>query len=303
MNDHEPSLHLMKFCKSVGHYCSLDSALKILEARSIRFSPLSNMNDPWESRKRRFGTLKPTCTEQEKMACAVDSLADAVNLNIKLFCGTHNWCQPEFEHHILNPWQAPGAYDDPVGSFSTKDFDSRHFNQPTKFNPTDALCWARMRMWDHYGHQRQGACLVFDRDELAKSVHDSFPLSCSGHVFYTSGSQRLTTRHSRVFQPTQATDDCHDAIRHHIDFHIKDLAMVKDGDWSNENEFRVVVYDTSSTSFVDVEFGTSLKAIVLGLDVEPTLIPAALRWANGIPIFRTEWDDNFGRMNLGSLCE
>ncbi len=237
------------------------------------------------------------------MACAVDSLADAVTLNIKMFCATHNWCQPEFGLDISNPRQVPGVYDDPIGSFSTKDFDSRHFNQPTEFNATDALCWDRMRMWDHYGHQRQGVCLVFDRDELAKSVYGSFPFSCSGHVFYTSGLQRLTTSNSRIFQPTHPTEDSHDAIRRHIDFHIKDLAMVKDGDWSNENEFRVIVYDTSSTLFVDVEFGTSLKAIVLGLDVEPTLIPAALRWANGIPIFRTEWDDNFGRMNLGRLYE
>ena len=87
----------------VGHYCSIESALKILSSGKVRFSPMSHMNDPWESVKRQFVFFERSIPSPPP----VEALANALNTHLKFFCASHNWQQSDCSPHITDPWMNP----------------------------------------------------------------------------------------------------------------------------------------------------------------------------------------------------
>lgn len=157
--------------------------------------------------------------------------------------------------------------------------------------------WARARMWHQYAAKHTGACLVFDRTELLEAVdhqlpHEDGDLFTWGKVAYRD--QRLTIP---LLVPTlaevgieAALDDL--SVRRGAAGH---LYLTKNTDWESEQEFRIVVVrwnvaDNSVDQPIDVAFGTTLRAIVLG-DRFTGDIVAMLADRDGVDALRCRWGD------------
>ena len=190
-----------KLFDNVGHYCSLETALKILQSGEIRFSPMAEMNDPWESDVRDVYIFAPRTDEEAATLPAAMKLRDSIKRHLKLLCCCCSWRQPKHPDHEGRPWHAEGRFVHPKGCFTSNKLDPRFINQQSNLSVQHNFCWQRMRMWDQYGEKRTGACLLFDRNDLAKIIHEKFPYSTRGQVFYTTPAQRVSAAEAYVFDP------------------------------------------------------------------------------------------------------
>ena len=59
-----------------------------------------------------------------------------------------------------------------------------------------------------------------------------------------------------------------------------------------------MIYCNETDGKVAIEFGPALKAIVLGLRFEQSLLPSVVHFANSIPIYKPEWDKQLGLLQI-----
>jgi len=127
--------------------------------------------------------------------------------------------------------------------------------------------WARARMWHQYAGDHTGAVLVFDSERLIQQVEwfAQGDRVVSGPVAYADRPLHL------VF-PLQDVrgDGLAGAVTALRDTRIHELFFTKNQDWASEREFRIVVLGEPDKPPLDVEFGDSLVAVVLGETFPPT---------------------------------
>ena len=143
--------------------------------------------------------------------------------------------------------------------------------------------WGRARMWYQYARDHTGAVLVFDKGALLAALDEARQMA-DGDVFAVSPVKyqdrafrlRLTGAYRTVEEIRDALDDLTGSGRD-----IADLYFTKNSDWASETEFRVVVLlwnpdGTRSFTPLDLSYGSSLRAIVLGerFDGSDWLTPA-----------------------------
>ena len=221
------------------HYTSREAFLSyILPSLRLRMSRFRNVNDPRESRQWVCTLMVP----DDLMGAEWDVLAlssrftDHMKSNAKLLCVTR---------------------DDPDLAI---DRSSHMYGR----------AYAHPSMWDRYGGQHGGVCLMLD----AKELHRSVELASSGRGELFSGpvayaDQPATESAAYTLWANTLNDQGETTVfdQHQRD-HREALYFSKASDWASEFEYRWVLLDGSDDD-VYVDIGNCLRGVVLGEDFPP----------------------------------
>lgn len=144
-------------------------------------------------------------------------------------------------------------------------------------------------MWSHYGEQYQGVCLVFDKNELIKTISEIFSSE-------KLKAEKITYKLKKPVQfneseetgylnnvPIMTGENYHE--RNDIFDHrnkllwklllkknrYRDIFFRKNRQWRSENEFRILIYDkrtldelTTKNENLLIPFGKALLGIIVG---------------------------------------
>ncbi|UTJ07549.1 DUF2971 domain-containing protein [Arcobacter roscoffensis] len=245
--------------KYVAHYTNVHRVLKkILPSNKIRISSVSKVNDPYE-RDSTWIENEPCFSDEDAIKCSnlLSELKPHIYNYIKLFC---------------------------VSSYDKK--SSNCFDLSLDI-------YGKPRMWASYGDNCKGLCLIFDKEELSKEFNkidnvkiyedkveylDFIPLIESSTCFSLYDLKNIKTNSEEMkFNP--------ELLYKAIDknYLLKFKYFRKHIDWKTENEYRWLVF-SRETKDLDINFGNSLKAIVLGVDCN-SKYKCLLEYYN-IPLFK-----------------
>jgi hypothetical protein len=110
--------------------------------------------------------------------------------------------------------------------------------------PEFDCCWARPRMWEQYGDNHRGACLLFDPTRLERAIHEQWPEERThqlGNVDCTrEGSAEV---YERVVDAAPILDDEEPAraVADYLNANRDAYFFVKSDDFATEYEYRVVL--------------------------------------------------------------
>lgn len=130
--------------------------------------------------------------------------------------------------------------------------------------------WARARMWEQYGDTHRGVCLVFDREALVdafstQSQDPDVDFFLGEKVRYTPAGTGSEHSARNMDLASFMAGDTKAAAKAHLATFARELLFTKTRDWEAEHEFRFVL-TTESVGFEFLEFGSSLKAVIVGSD-------------------------------------
>lgn len=251
------------------HYTDSETAFeKVVKEGQLRFSPYHRMRDPTEASPWVFGAAYfPDGFAGQEDELETRQLSEAEINELK------------HQSKLLALTQD-----------ALSGYDLAHFH--------DALFsrgWARARMWQQYGDDHSGVCLVFDRERLIAAMKDGLEAASvsrfyEGPVRYApsgiAGERGALTLHLNNFKDKPMAE----AIGEHLGQHYRELFLLKTLDWDSEHEYRLVAH-RADDDYLHVPFGDSLIAIIVGHefpnDQEPAL-RAACEAANAVP-YRLKW--------------
>lgn len=262
-----------KASRLLYHYTSALTGIdKILASGEIRFSPISETNDPRENRDWSFIALSDYENEHDFHD------HDEVELSLNVAAKRHSKIAC---FSLDNEKQAPMFPDDIL---------YRGF--------------ARSRMWSQYGESHRGMCFVFSADVLAEAVtqhveSDSFVIASK--VRYTDNVGELLRGQSFDWGEVEHVGFTEYA-RAYIKKHAQAIFFLKVKDYRDEQEFRIAVHGGSS-GYLYVPFDSALRAVILGVDFPLGLIPAARYFCGqrNVPLVMLNW--KFGRPHLSAPFE
>lgn len=224
------------------HYTSLDSSLKILESNRLRLSNLANLNDPLEFHNFGGFGFNGFCNNISKVLDElVASLKEREN-TVRLLC----FCKDEFCNQ------------------------SECQNEKAQHKADNLLHkgWARSRMWAQYADNHKGVCLVFNKPEFKtefeKKRNNHIKILDDRQITYTNYLHELESEMTYELNTKNS-----DETFYHYYLNEKRLQylFLKCEDYRDEIEYRFALIDDSLKSSADevfVDFGKSLKAIILG---------------------------------------
>ena len=132
----------------VCHYTTMRSAIKILKCKSLRFSTLSLLDDPRESKCWEFGFIgaaQEQCLRQHEHVLKRFSGYIKNSSKILCFCGWNNDEMAIDDREEAVPFYREAFY---------------------------RVGWAKSRMWSQYGDEHTGVCFIFDRVSLQKEMQE-----------------------------------------------------------------------------------------------------------------------------------
>jgi hypothetical protein len=165
--------------------------------------------------------------------------------------------------------------------------------------PEFDCCWSRPRMWEQYGHEHRGACLLFNRSRLERAIREQWPDPRTRHFgnveYKREGSAEVYRRTVIADQilddeePTRAVADYMEANRDAYFF-------LKSDDFATEHEYRVVLAaDEDGDEYAYVDYRDSLVGVVLGERVPEWQRPGALEACSRIQVRLGRMDWIYGR--------
>jgi hypothetical protein len=270
-------LHRLKSADQyLYHYTRADTAIQhILATGTLRMSPFTAVNDPWES-KHWFAEaiFNDSGEDGTAMDFMLRTASPALKGESKLLCFTRD--APEVA--MVPP---------PPVDFDPSTIWHRGFCRP--------------RMWAQYASTSgvsDGVCLVFDAALLEAALAVALPPAAifrKGDITYenrlTHSKPGLTFYYDRI--RSLGLDA---AISEHLKLHWRELFFTKALDWRDEREFRYFVANVPDNYFI-FPFKDALKAIVVGPDFPEHQVahliemcersfgirPSQLFWQNGYP--------------------
>jgi hypothetical protein len=176
-------------------------------------------------------------------------------------------------------------------------------DQRSSSHPGFDCCWARPRMWEQYGDDHHGACLLFDRDRLEATLLDELGVEriYLRNVDYDregiAGSPVQTMSDPRIFDGEQRQI----AVAEHIEKYREDFFFLKSDDFETESEYRVVLktddhpplgYATDEEGYAYIGYGDALVAVVLGWHFPKWQRPGARDSCEGagVKMLRMHWE-------------
>ncbi|MEV8328249.1 DUF2971 domain-containing protein [Kitasatospora sp. NPDC056731] len=228
------------------HYTSADAAITgILATGTLRLGPFESMNDLWEA-----DPFHPVLSVHEDDQSDVDAA---------------DWVWEEIDRSIRLHTKV---------ACLTRDF----VFLPDALDPNALRGWAHLSLWAHYAGRHSGVCLRFDRDRLIGAFDRAGTdddLRFHGPVSYNLMDKAVD---GRGFDLGQAKAFGVDALaRVYARDTAEQLFFRKHYDWSNENEYRLILVD-QSLQHNSVDIRGALTGVVLGHRF-PTGRVAALREA------------------------
>jgi len=198
------------------HYSKRNTALeKILSQNCFKLFRLLDTNDPKEYKARLLGVSGWNWSnDTEPLIHEAHNHSDALLRKHSYFCSvTEN-------------------------KFSVNKLHSHGYLKP--------------RMWAQYGEDHYGVCLIFSKQKLINAISDSIDKNkfC---IFYDSISYRNVEYNSRSRTLSINGDSFNNKTPfqiafEHIKNHYNDLFFMKDPDYKDENEFRIVVCRSTENS-------------------------------------------------------
>ncbi|MBN1499883.1 MAG: DUF2971 domain-containing protein [Spirochaetes bacterium] len=208
------------------HYTDADTFInKILKNRNFLFNAYKNVRDPFEYKKKSY-ILDSNRDPSPSCISLNKKITDFINNEIRTACFCLNY------RHIKNNDIAM----------------SRGFS--------------KSRMWAACASQHSGVCLVFDKNRLIENVlqFSSPDTFCAKKVRYTNDIylSHLKFDISAVF--TSSEENISDA---EIFKNYKKYFFIKDSDYEDADEFRIIFHDNSEKSVL-LPYKDCLKAVIIG---------------------------------------
>lgn len=252
------------------HYTNEDALFnKILPRNNLRMGPIACTNDPRETKDWQFGlgtNRHFNDLSEEKWAQLEKGATRATKKHAKLICFT---VDSENASHILidHIWE-------------------RGFCRP--------------RMWAQYAQDHKGVCLIFDHKKLRSSLQATCPpgsFLIGSNVTYRNRSQAPSLKNNPFILSYDLCESMgvENAVQLHVRHYWKELFFEKSVDWSQEREFRWLMWDQVHADHL-FNFADSLKGIVVGAHFPEEKIEhlihyqeklgfdiGRLNWRNGIP--------------------
>lgn len=216
------------------HYTTKDKAIQyILNDMKLKFSLFKDVNDPKEYMRRDIG---------------FNYISEELHNSIGSY-------RRIFNKILLN--------DSRVLCFTEDSIDKR--------NKTEGKLYSRgffkLRMWSQYGDGNKGICLGFDKDILLKKFKEiSSSKKYESKIYYTNSTKDLFKSCYFNFKENNSKEFEQSMIDKHIKHYKKQLYFTKALDWKDENEYRLVLLNESTTEQVFIDISEALKVIVLGID-------------------------------------
>jgi len=227
--------------KYVYHYTTDRSSLQfILPQRKLRLSSCYNTNDPRESSNSSF-----QLADDANVGANNPIMKDFLNNQMvfsdhlkkvgKVLC----FAQDSPEQYILDPY-AP--------------YYSEYYGRG----------YLKFRMWAQYANNHTGICFILNKEDLISKLlltfRDSFIKY--GNVVYSTdiGMVSAYTLNTSEFKGSTIEE----IVDKRIETDAVKYYFTKDPDWRDENEFRVVVRDSSS-EYLHLDIDGCLEGILLGL--------------------------------------
>jgi len=252
------------------HYTTCDTALNfILKNKTLQLNPFRKVNDPRESKSwdispfvRDGLNLKP-----DQYDAISEEVSEILKANAKLLCFSRD------KQSAVRVWQPKALL-------------NRGFAKPS--------------MWQHYAGKHDGVCLMFNREKLDEAFEKQVTKKhlYQGNVKY-SDSGILPNLKGDPFMINLVTvrdrSSYFSAVQAHFVRWNNQLFFQKLQDWSNEDEYRWVLFDKHSQPRY-LCFEDALEAVVVGENVQEEKYEqflkhcannsaeiAHLKWHNGFP--------------------
>lgn len=149
--------------------------------------------------------------------------------------------------------------------------------------------WANMKMWEDYGNRYKGACLVFDIQEFIMEIKSQI--------------SNCELKHNRINYTNEIIDEGYwipniteenqDICVSKDKFYSDDYLFRKPECYISENEYRFLLMKTgiSKKASIYIDYGSSLKTVVLGFGFPSDKIEEIKKNSKGVPLFqmRMHW--------------
>jgi hypothetical protein len=250
------------------HYTTRERALEyILNTGEMRVGPFETMNDPREAMDWTITMVRTTGHATDAVRSARDSFNRALKRRSKVVC----------------------------------------FTQDGSGRAGSALerGWAHPRMWAQYAGDHSGVCLFFDRKKLTEKLDAALAphgVIYKGPVDYTNDSPApkpgiglaLDVDYTRIVE-----DGMDPAVSRHLAAHHRDLFFTKLQDWSDEQEFRFIVFGVQPDPIL-VRVAGALLAVCVGWRFHSAYEPALSKLTGnlGVQALRCEWENGYPAIGL-----
>lgn len=227
----------------VYHYTKAKAAKSIIRGNTLNFSKYVKTNDPKEIKDWVFSI--GTNENRDLGKYELEGLSKEMTKGLK--DQTYVICF-SLDGELTGDW--------------VKDIYKRGFCKP--------------RMWTQYADKHNGVCLIFEKDEIERTIFSKFSSIMaiySDPVIYKNRS--LIPNLSNT--PYMINIDCLEKLgrqkyfKAHMDMHYKRLFFEKCKDWATEDEYRWVLFGTKDRE-LSFNYGSSLVGVVFGLDCKESTI-------------------------------
>lgn len=234
--------------KIVAHYTRRETAVNyILKDKSIRFNPIIYSNDPFEYKGKINGISAQNLTEEvlQKLRKEINNETDLTTVKAKSFCCSISNHKDDFK-------------------VKTSSFGN-------------------MMMWDRYGENHQGICLIFSKEELDtifyRKVSDYEIIRSKALTYEDIKNPFVDLKTVRINENKSGKELVFD----HYEKYMDDLFFYKDSSWSNENEYRYLIIDQKESD-IKINFKDALIGIVVGERFDDLLLPQLYQF--GLPVYQ-----------------
>lgn len=228
---------LVKTDDAIFHYTKLNIALEhILYDGKFRLSLLKDTNDPWEYKSKLLSmvgwSLPP---EASKFYDDAHPLIDRIiRQESRVMC----FCSNKSPTIVLSTRK---ILEDPA---------------PPSFG------WSKSRMWAQYGENHRGICLVFSKKEIEAKFANATGARFTNHMTYTASAAApisgVTLNGNQLIK-----DGVESYCYNHIQLHSDDLFFIKNIDYRDECEYRVVVIDPDR-QYASIDISEAIRGVIAG---------------------------------------
>lgn len=258
------------------HYTSAEIAINhILFEKSLKFTPLKNMSDPFENKNFEF-YYKNVDLKKYNIISEKENELQKIKEHSKIACFCSNRI-PE------------------IGYLDT------HRNRLDKnIIKQDSIkeipAYKRSRMWNQYADNHKGVCIVFSKDKLIETTEKQFGLPpYKEYVVYSK---------DYYYFRFNLDLDCNELVCKNSEEFIKKYLENKKNyiyfskyiDYRDEAEFRIVIYDPADNKDFFLKIGNCILGVIIGencpdgygsyineLCRKLNIFCSTIEWRHGIP--------------------
>ncbi len=209
------------------HYSSASIAIeKILGTMKLRLSPLKKLNDPREYKELRFTLINASSNPLDYLKIQ-KKLNTLIKSRFKVVC----FCESQFITEETEQVLRKGS--------------------------------SRARMWSQYGDNHSGICLAFSKTLIEEQVNrvlyrDKIFLGKIEYKGCTHIDDQILTLDFKEYLKNK-----NNYLFKHVSNYYKELFFIKNIDYRDENEYRIVYYE-NKPGYIFINIKNALKGIILG---------------------------------------